>query len=158
MCLLLPFLSQNFATINILEDGLIREPCHLLFSVRILTQQKLGEVRYVKTCQVRSGGGSRWRRCSFPAAGSKNHLGNFHCLAKPLCAPFKISVHSVFCDFSCFFTTLFTVQKITVHCLKSVLKVSDLCMYNIFVISLVVGLTLGSPIKCKCKLFTICLL
>ena len=104
------------------------------------------------------GGGSSWRRCSFPAAGSKNHLGNFHCLAKPLCAPFKISVHSVFCDFSCFFTTLFTVQKITVHCLKSVLKVSDLCMNNIFVISLVVGLTLGSPIKCKCKLITICLL
>ena len=68
------------------------------------------------------------------AAG--RHLGNFHCLAKPTCAPFKISLHCVRLCFlsvislvswplySLFKITVFTVQSVRVLCVFS-------CCFNL---------------------------
>ena len=88
----------------------------LIFDV---TNGEWGEVRYVKTCQVRS----CEQQVALGGSAAGRHLGNFHCLANPpsavcalfkitaldcvflQCALFKISLHcvlSVFCDFSCF--------------------------------------------------------
>ena len=85
-------------------------------SASILTFQMVGEVRYVKTCQVRSGRLSRWLGCrkaleKLPLFGETNVCTVQNQPA--LCA----TVFS-FCDFSCFLTTVFTVQNHCVHCSK----------------------------------------
>ena len=84
----------------------------------------------MKTCQVRSW----WEQvalllpCRKPTTWETSIVWQ-----TPVCAPFKISVHSVFRDFSCFLTTVFTVQnhwalfRINVHCVH-VLSACDLCV------------------------------
>ena len=60
-------------------------------SASILTFQIVGEVRYVKTCQVRS---CEEQVALFGGSAAGRHLGNFHCLANPptaLAALFKIT-------------------------------------------------------------------
>ena len=81
-----------------------------LFQPGILTEQMLGEVRYVKTCQVRSGRSSRWLPCR-KALGKLPLFGETTVCTVQNQPALCVSGLSVFCDFSCFLTTVFTVKK-----------------------------------------------
>ena len=79
-----------------------------VLSVHILTQQMLGEVRYVKTCQVRS-----WEVEQVAVAGlpegtwETSIVWQNHCVHRSKSAPAHcVCVLCVFCDFSYFLTSV----------------------------------------------------